>query len=137
MLRGSIAFASLLLLAWGCSSSSSDSESTNNSTPNTPPANNEPVKEADFASVSALLGQKCLPCHGEGGKAGIDMRTHESIMKGGSAGPIVVAGKPDESKLVHSLRGTNGVQQMPMSAVPLSDPEVEMIKSWIAAGAKG
>lgn len=137
MLRGSIAFASLLLLAWGCSSGSSDTDTSSNSTPNPAPADKEPAKEADFASVSALLGQKCLPCHGEGGKAGIDMRTHESILKGGSAGPIIVAGKPDESKLIHSLRGTNGVKQMPMSAVPLSDPEVEMIKSWIAAGAKG
>ncbi|HMS53808.1 MAG TPA: hypothetical protein PKA27_00275 [Fimbriimonadaceae bacterium] len=135
MNRRLFGLAMFLLLAIGCASNSGEPSATNEPTSN--PAPEPSAKEATFAEVSSLLGSKCLPCHGEGGKAGLDLRTHESIMKGASKGPVVLAGKPDESIMVHSLRGTNGIKQMPMSAVPLSDPEVEMIKSWIAAGAKG
>jgi len=77
-----------------------------------------------------------MPCHGENGKDGIDVRSYDSIMKGGSHGPIVVAGDAAGSQIVHALRGQNGVKQMPFNQSPLPEEDIKKVEDWINAGAK-
>ena len=89
-----------------------------------------------FSSVQGILTKNCVSCHGENGKEGIDLRTYDSVMKGGEHGPIVVAGDASGSALVQSLHGMNGKKQMPMNAKPLSADDSRKIEDWIAAGAK-
>lgn len=91
---------------------------------------------ASFADAHTIIVAKCSQCHGENGKDGIDVRTYESLMKGGSHGPIIVAGDAAGSKLVKALRGADGVKQMPFKQAPLSPEEIAKIEEWINAGAK-
>lgn len=90
----------------------------------------------EFAKVGQIFGAKCMMCHGEGGKAGLDVRSYESVMKGSRNGPVVIAGDPDKSPIILSLKGVEGRERMPKNSMPLSDDEMKTIESWIKNGAK-
>ncbi|MCY3759601.1 MAG: DUF1549 domain-containing protein, partial [Acidobacteria bacterium] len=107
-------------------------------TPETPaPAAAPPVREREV--MAAILGAKCLPCHGRRRQeAGLDLRTREGLLKGGKSGPAVVPGKPEESLLVRRIRA----QEMPppdlqeqFSVRGLTSVEFEKVQAWIARGA--
>lgn len=100
------------------------------------PSANAPTEASGFAAVKTILDSKCLMCHGEEGKEGIDLRTYASVMKGGEHGPIVVAGKPEDSDIVKALRGADGKKQMPMNMPPLDEADIAKIEAWIKEGAK-
>lgn len=104
--------------------------------PSEPPKSEGAVATADgtFASVQPVLA-KCTGCHGERGKEGIDLRSHDSILKGGEEGAIVKPGDPANSVLVQALRGANGKRQMPPSG-PLAEDQIAKVEAWIKAGAK-
>jgi len=95
-----------------------------------------PVAERD---VQAILSAKCWVCHGRREqKAGLDLRTVASLLKGGQSGPAIIAGKPDESLLIKRILK----QEMPppklqeqFSVRGLTDDELEKVKRWIAEGA--
>ena len=87
-----------------------------------------------FASVQPVF-QRCVGCHGENGKDGIDMRTYASVMKGGEDGPIVQAGDSASSLMVKALKG-EGVTRMPKNQPALPDEEIKKVEAWIQAGAK-
>ena len=66
-----------------------------------------PVAERD---VTAILSAKCWVCHGRREKmAGLDLRTRESMLRGGKSGSVLTPGKPEESLLVKRI----GAQEMP------------------------
>ncbi len=51
-------------------------------------------------SVRPLFRDRCMGCHGgEKAKAGLDLSTYATAMKGGEDGAALVPGKPDESLL--------------------------------------
>jgi mono/diheme cytochrome c family protein len=89
-----------------------------------------------YNDIQEAFNKNCVGCHGENGKAGIDLRSYDSAMKGGKAGPIVKAGDPENSLLVHALRGSHGAKQMPMKAAALPEEVIGKVESWIKAGAK-
>ena len=101
------------------------------------PAAAPPVREREV--MAAILGAKCLPCHGRRRQeAGLDLRTREGLLKGGASGPAIVPGKPEESLLVRRIRA----QEMPppplqeeFSVRGLTSVEFEKLQSWIARGA--
>ncbi len=54
--------------------------------------------------------------------------------------PLVDPGKPENSYLLHKLKGSAGAvggiaSRMPLNAQPLSDDDIATIEAWIAAGA--
>ena len=107
-------------------------------TPEAPlPATAPPVREREV--MAAILGAKCLPCHGRRRQeAGLDLRTREDLLKGGKSGPAIVPGKPEESLLVRRIQA----QEMPppqlqeqFSVRGLTSVEFEKVQAWIAAGA--
>ncbi len=54
--------------------------------------------------IQPVLQQNCVSCHGpEKAKGGLRVDTFEGLMKGGKAGPVVVAGKPAESDLLKRI----------------------------------
>ncbi len=81
----------------------------------------------------------CVSCHqpdGEGYKAsGLDLRTYEGLMKGTKYGPMVIAGKPDESNLMRLINGEAKLR-MPFNHKPLPNCVRQNIWSWIFEGAK-
>jgi mono/diheme cytochrome c family protein len=97
---------------------------------------NENATTVAFADVKKILDTRCVGCHGENGKEGIDLRSYESIMRGGEHGKILEPGKSADSEIVKAIEGTDGHKRMPLNMPPLSDDEIAQIKSWIDAGAK-
>jgi hypothetical protein len=81
----------------------------------------------------------CTICHGlHKQEGGLDLRTPESILKGGKSGPAIVPGKPDASLLVKRLRAAEMPPKRLLSDArvkPLTKGELEKIESWIAQGA--
>jgi mono/diheme cytochrome c family protein len=91
---------------------------------------------ATFASVQATFSKNCISCHGASRpKAGINLTSYDTIMKGGKEGPVVVAGDPAGSKIIKALRHQPGAAAMPPRGA-LPDADIANIQAWIKAGAK-
>jgi len=83
-----------------------------------------------------ILKKACVDCHGPSKqRANLRLDTPQGLKEGGDSGPVFVAGKPDESRLVHSVLGSNGVERMPPKGPPLKAEEVASIRDWIEKGA--
>jgi Protein of unknown function (DUF1553)/Protein of unknown function (DUF1549)/Planctomycete cytochrome C len=94
----------------------------------------DPVPPSFRDNVAPLLTAKCVRCHGEKvRKADLDLRTAAGVLKGSQDGPVVVAGKPEKSLLYEKVHKG---EMPPDEDKRLREAEVEMIRRWIAAGAK-
>lgn len=125
----------LALFVAGCSSAPKEPEAT---TPTPEPSAAAPAPEPTmvaFADIQPILQKNCLACHSENGQEGIDMRTYESLMKGGGHGAIVTAGDGAGSTIVKAMKG-DGVKQMPPTGAPVSAEDIAKVEAWITAGAK-
>ena len=84
--------------------------------------------------VRPILKAYCTECHGEEEKpkGQLDLRLKRFIMAGGKSGPGIVTGKPEDSPLF--TRARDG--EMPPGKKKLSAAELDVLKRWIATGAK-
>jgi len=89
--------------------------------------------------VAPVFRGWCVSCHQPGGKgfekSGFDLSTYEGLMKGTSYGPMVIAGKPDESNIMRLVNG-DAKLTMPFEHKPLPVCVRQNIWSWIFEGAK-
>lgn len=87
-------------------------------------------------SVRPVLINRCYECHSvtKKVKGGLALDTRAATLKGGESGLVLVAGKPDESKLIEAVRYQNKDLQMPPKS-PLPAAEVRVLEQWIAMGA--
>lgn len=86
-------------------------------------------------SVWPILKRHCWGCHsGADSQGGLKLDSVADLQKGGESGAAFVVGKPDESLLVKMISGAK--PDMPKNQPPLSAEKVELIKRWLAAGAK-
>ncbi len=97
--------------------------------------------EVDFVTqVKPLLEEKCLSCHRPDSKKGkLDISTREAAMKGGSEGVSIVPGAPDASlflELVMLPEDDDDIMPPTDKGGPLPDGEKEILRQWIAEGAK-
>lgn len=88
-------------------------------------------------SIRPLLAKHCYECHSvdtaeENGHLALDGKA--GLTAGGSRGPIVVPGKPEESLLVTALRYSDPKLQMPPEG-KISGDEIEQVVRWIQLGA--
>lgn len=86
-------------------------------------------------SVRPILVTKCEACHGEEiqeGKLRLDSKT--GWQKGGSRGPAVLPGKPEESLLLKAIGYLDPDLQMPPDQ-QLSADEIAVLRAWILRGA--
>ncbi|MGE3776824.1 MAG: c-type cytochrome domain-containing protein, partial [Pirellulaceae bacterium] len=92
--------------------------------------------------ILPILQKKCLACHNATDAEGeLVLESPQTMAKGGSTGPGVVAGKPDES-LFFTLAARRDEPVMPpednkVGAKPLTPEELGLIKLWIEQGAMG
>jgi WD40 repeat protein len=87
--------------------------------------------------IRPILQQKCAGCHQPAKKrAGLLLISYDDAAKGGDNGPIWVAGKPNDSMLIKSLKGQGEQKQMPEGEPPLPDAQIDLFVKWIAQGAK-
>lgn len=88
--------------------------------------------------VIPILLLRCTACHGTRRKeGGLDLRTKESILKGGKSGPAVVSGEPTKSLLVqrvHKEEMPPRRQLVSVSVKPMTAQELKTIERWIKAG---
>ncbi len=91
--------------------------------------------------VRPILAEHCFSCHGFDGatrQADLRLDTAEGAYRKSSAGRAVVTpGKPDGSDLLHRVTAKNaGVMPPPDSGRRLTEAEVDVLRRWIAQGAK-
>ena len=85
-------------------------------------------------SYARVIRANCLRCHNtRDAKGGLDLSTREGLLKGGDIEPAIVVGKPDESLLIQ--RVTEGSMPPISDGDQLPAPQVELLRSWVAAGA--
>jgi len=92
-------------------------------------------KQAIFfeKKVRPLLAQHCFECHGaEEQKSDLRLDRRSHFMKGGSGGPIVIPGKPDESELLAAVKFES--YEMPPSG-QLPDDQIAILETWVKNGA--
>ena len=84
--------------------------------------------------ILPILTNRCAfaGCHVAGGPGGIDLRTYDAVIAGGSKGAIVIAGDAGESELVKQI--VEG--KMPPGGPPLPAAQIQLITDWINDGAK-
>ena len=92
--------------------------------------------------VRPLLVEQCYDCHSakaEKLKGSLFLDSKEGISKGGASGPVLIAGKPEESLLIQVVKGTSqDVDQMPPAKAkksPLSAQQVAILEQWVRMGA--
>ena len=85
--------------------------------------------------VKPILAQRCYRCHSSlKEESSLRLDSVAAILKGGDGGPIVVAGKSGESRLIDAVLQT-GDLKMPPEGAPLSEAQIATMKAWIDAGA--
>lgn len=92
--------------------------------------------------VLPIFRRSCMACHNATEAEGkFVIETPQSILKGGSEGPAVIAGKGSDSLLIQLASHQKDPQMPPpdndVKAKPLSPEELGLIKLWIDQGAQG
>ncbi len=89
--------------------------------------------------VMPIFQIRCVACHGKREqRGGLDLRTLASRLKGGTSGPALVPGKPEESLIIQKIE--SGAMPPPKLQLEYAvrNPtaaEVAKLKQWIADGA--
>ena len=90
-----------------------------------------PVLEHD---VLPLLKARCLKCHSPlKSKGKLNLSSPRSLARGGSSGPVIVPGNPDESTLWDLVSND---EMPPKPEEPLSADEKSLLRRWIEQGAR-
>lgn len=87
------------------------------------------------SAAQAILGAKCVSCHGATAMSELDLRTAEGMAKGGKRGAAVVAGQAEASLLLQAVE-RKGNLQMPPGKGALTADEIGVLRDWVNAGAK-
>lgn len=90
--------------------------------------------------VFPILSTRCLDCHNDERKySGLSLESYLGFQNGGWHGPVVVPGRPDESRLYRRIARIEKTY-MPLNSGggpgdPLPEEEVASVRQWIAQGA--
>src|SRR5262245_19791475 len=73
-------------------------------------------------SVRPILVERCQACHGASKqKGGLRLDSRQAILAGGSTGPAVIPGKPEDSLLVDAINYGEQYQMPPKSKLPAAE----------------
>jgi hypothetical protein len=95
--------------------------------------------EVDYLrDIKPLFLARCAACHGAvRHKAGLRLDAAPLIRKGSKRGPVVVAGKSDDSLLIEAVLGKDRVRMPPeKEGSGLTAKEVALLRTWIDQGAR-
>jgi hypothetical protein len=97
-------------------------------------AADDPVEHFE-KKIRPLLAKNCYACHTAAALGGLRLDSKDAILRGGKTGPAIVAGDPQKSLLLQAVQQNNpAVKNMPPTG-KLPDPDIELLRAWIAAGA--
>ena len=89
------------------------------------------------SKVRPLLIGACSGCHSDNGsriRAGFEIDTRISMVRGGDSGPGIVPGDPDASLLIQAVRYDDPDLQMPPRG-KLTPDEILILERWVSMGA--
>jgi mono/diheme cytochrome c family protein len=88
--------------------------------------------------IKPVLSTHCYACHGPAKqRSGLRLDTAANLLKGGNAGPAIVAGKSKESRLIQAVTGADGIETMPPKGnARLTPAQIALLQAWIDQGAK-
>jgi hypothetical protein len=97
-------------------------------------------QKVDFVrDIQPLFRKNCYSCHAvETQEAGLRLDRKKLAQLGSDRGPVIVAGKSAESRLVQVLVGLDkeiGVMPPDGEGTPLTDLKISLIRGWIDQGA--
>ncbi|MSR56567.1 MAG: DUF1553 domain-containing protein [Planctomycetaceae bacterium] len=94
-----------------------------------------PDQEAFFENkVRPILVARCFECHSDKKQeAGLRLDSREALLKDGDSGPAVVAGKPEESRLIEVIGYGDAIKMPPKEKLP--DDQIATLTEWIKIGA--
>jgi mono/diheme cytochrome c family protein len=99
------------------------------------PAANAGDGPALNADAQAVLDRHCVKCHGPlEQKSGLRLDSAASLWKGNDDGPVAVAGKPDESKLIRVLAADADPHMPPKKQLTVDD--VAKVRAWVTNAGK-
>ena len=82
---------------------------------------------------------RCATCHGRlRQEGGLDLRSKASMLKGGKSGPAMVLGDPENSLVIQRILAEEMPPRKSLIAAnvkPMESGEIELLRTWIAAGA--
>src|SRR5882672_5651707 len=82
-----------------------------------------------------VLTQNCVACHGAALQMSkLDLRSRDSMVKGGERGSALMPGHPETSRLFLFASGTEQPSMPP--GKKLSEEDLDALRSWIKEGAK-
>lgn len=93
----------------------------------------------DFlGDVAPIFAKYCAGCHGADEPEGeLSLENFAGISAGGAGGAVLVPGRADASRLIRMLSGEIEPRMPPADNQRPTDAEVELLRAWIDAGARG
>jgi WD40 repeat protein len=87
--------------------------------------------------IKPFLARYCLECHNtQAMKGDLDLETIAGIEQGGKNGAVLIAGKPDQSRLVLAAEAKIKPTMPPKNAKQPPAGEIHILRDWVASGAK-
>ena len=84
--------------------------------------------------IRKIFRDNCANCHNASrSRAGLDLSSYASVIKGSTSGEIVIAGEPDESLLYLTMTHAEE-PAMPPGKPPLRDKYLKQVHDWIQTG---
>lgn len=85
--------------------------------------------------IKPLFRSHCLKCHNaDDAEADLDLSSFGAVMKGGSSGVVVQAGRPESSQLYRAMIHADGVEAMPPESPRLPEAKLALVRDWIRGG---
>ena len=119
----------LMVWSFGCGSAIKDLGLVFNN-----PAEGGRPSPSFSTDIAPILTSQCAiaECHVVDGPHDIDLRTYDTLMKGGDEGAIVIVGDARDSEIVEEI----AEGKMPPEGPPLDTAQIQLIIDWINEGAK-
>ena len=97
----------------------------------------QPLLAVDFVhQVAPILKKHCAECHmGDKHKGGFTMNTREELMNENDDGFVIEPGNASQSLMMHLITSDDEDERMPPKGDGLQKQEIELIATWINAGA--
>ncbi|HAW30091.1 MAG TPA: hypothetical protein DCY03_18540, partial [Planctomycetaceae bacterium] len=87
-------------------------------------------------SVEPILNEHCYECHSHSAglmEGGLTLDWQSGWKKGGTRGPAIMPGQPEQSLLIKAVQHTDPELQMPDTK--LSEQEIAILVRWVKQGA--
>ena len=80
--------------------------------------------------IKPIFRQLCVACHGEDKQtADLNLQTYGAVLKGGSGGEAVVAGRSSQSALFKAITDPDDDVRMPPKKPPIPKEQTELIQN--------